>query len=423
MEEIRIAVLGNVDSAKSTLISTITNKILDDGRGSARKKVFKHEHEVESGRTSCISFKYIRITPEKYITFIDLAGHEKYFKTTIHGINGGLADYAILVIGANMGVLKMTREHLRIIKALKVPFFVVITKLDICPPNILTRTKNEITNIINKNFGKDLILMDTEFELEKQLSELKLGNYESNINSEKNINQSEKNIIKMFQLSNVTGNGLDYFRNFLFTLKNRIDWEVNREQDTIFWIDNVYYVKGIGIVVSGTVKRGEIKINDRLLLGPKNGEFFEVTMKSIHNNFREDISLLGPGISGCINIKSSIPSNKELINKKNIRKGMVMIQKNIILEKKNKATREFVAKIGILHHPTTIRKKYEPVIHCGKISQAAKIIDMDHEYLRTGDKAIITFRFKYRSEFIEKDDILIFREGQTKGIGKIIDLL
>ena len=38
MEEIRIAVLGNVDSAKSTLISTITNKILDDGRGSARKK-------------------------------------------------------------------------------------------------------------------------------------------------------------------------------------------------------------------------------------------------------------------------------------------------------------------------------------------------------------------------------------------------
>ena len=162
---------------------------------------------------------------------------------------------------------------------------------------------------------------------------------------------------------------------------------MNREQDTIFWIDNVYYVKGIGIVISGTVKRGEIKINDKLLLGPKNGEFFEVNVKSIHNNFREDISLLGPGISGCINIKSAVSSNKDLINKKNIRKGMVMIQKNIILEEKNKATKEFIAKIGILHHPTTIRKNYEPVIHCGKISQAtAKIVEMDHEYLRTGDK-------------------------------------
>ena len=30
MKEIRIAVLGNVDSAKTTLVSTLTNKILDE---------------------------------------------------------------------------------------------------------------------------------------------------------------------------------------------------------------------------------------------------------------------------------------------------------------------------------------------------------------------------------------------------------
>ena len=35
---------GNVDSAKSTLISTLTHRILDDGRGLARKRVFKHKH-------------------------------------------------------------------------------------------------------------------------------------------------------------------------------------------------------------------------------------------------------------------------------------------------------------------------------------------------------------------------------------------
>ena len=61
MEEIRICVMGNVDSAKSTIISTLTHKILDDGRGLARKRVFKHKHEQESGRTSDISFKYIII--------------------------------------------------------------------------------------------------------------------------------------------------------------------------------------------------------------------------------------------------------------------------------------------------------------------------------------------------------------------------
>lgn len=404
MEEIRICVMGNVDSAKSTLISTLTHKILDNGRGSARKRVFKHKHEQESGRTSDISFKYIKVNSKKYITFIDLAGHEKYFKTTIHGINGGLADFAILLIGANMGVLKMTKEHLGIIKALKIPFCVVLSKIDICPVPVLERTTREITKIINRNFHKSI-----EFQSSENV-----------INLTKFDDQEP---IKLFHISNVSGLGLDYFRESLYSLKNRVNWEKNRCQDTIMWIDNVYYVKGIGIVLSGTLKRGEIKINDRLLLGPNNGEFQEVTVKSIHNNFREDISLLSAGISGCVNIKATLSSQKEFINKKKIKKGMVLIGKQIIQEKKNKPTREFWALIHILHHPSTIRKKYEPVMHIGKISQTAKIMEMEHENLRTGDKAKVRFRFKYRPEFIEMDDIMVFREGRTKGIGKVIELV
>ena len=63
------------------------------------------------------------------------------------------------------------------------------------------------------------------------------------------------------------------------------------------------------------------------------------------------------------------------------------------------------------------------MVHLGKISQTAKIMDMEQENLRTGDKAIVKFRFKYREEFIEMDDIMVFREGRTKGIGKVIELL
>ena len=102
---------------------------------------------------------------------------------------------------------------------------------------------------------------------------------------------------------------------------------------------------------------------------------------------------------------------------------MVLIGKKIISEKKNKPTREFIAQIHILHHPSTIRQRYEPVIHIGKISQTAKIVQMDQENLRTGDKATVKFRFKYRAEFIEMDDIMVFREGRTKGIGKVVELL
>lgn len=392
MKEIRIAVLGNVDSAKTTLVSTITNKILDDGRGLARSKVFKHQHEKDTGRTSSISFRYIKVNDEKYISFIDLAGHEKYFKTTVHGLNGGLADFAILVIGSNMGVLKMTREHLGIIKALKIPFFIVLTKIDICPPNVLERTQNEITRLVEKNFKKKVI---------------------------EDINLINNSNIGLFKLSNVTGIGLDIFREFLFKQEPLIDWGSKRNKDSIFWIDNVYMVKGIGIVLSGTLKTGEIKINDKMCIGPVEGKFIDVQIKSIHNNFREDISMLTAGVSGCVAIKSL--NKKEVISKKRIRKGMVLYQSRD-LEHRTRAFQNFTASITILHHPTTIKTNYEPVIHCGKIAQTAIIQDINNECLRTGDKGIVKFRFKYRPEFIEKDDILIFREGKTKGIGRIVDV-
>ncbi len=38
------------------------------------------------------------------ITFIDLAGHYKYLKTTIFGLTSYCPDFAMLVVGANTGI-------------------------------------------------------------------------------------------------------------------------------------------------------------------------------------------------------------------------------------------------------------------------------------------------------------------------------
>jgi GTPase len=57
--EIRVAVVGNVDSGKSTLLGVLTRGQLDNGRGLARTNVFKHKHEIETGRTSSISHEII----------------------------------------------------------------------------------------------------------------------------------------------------------------------------------------------------------------------------------------------------------------------------------------------------------------------------------------------------------------------------
>lgn len=52
--EIRVAVVGNVDAGKSTLLGVLTHGELDNGRGHSRQKLFRHKHEMESGRTSSV---------------------------------------------------------------------------------------------------------------------------------------------------------------------------------------------------------------------------------------------------------------------------------------------------------------------------------------------------------------------------------
>lgn len=60
--DIRIAVLGNVESGKSTLVSVLTHGELDNGNGRARLNLFRHPHEIQTGRTSSISkFYFLQI--------------------------------------------------------------------------------------------------------------------------------------------------------------------------------------------------------------------------------------------------------------------------------------------------------------------------------------------------------------------------
>ncbi len=53
---------------------------------------------------------------------------------------GHLPDYACLIVGANMGVVGMCKEHLGVALALKIPAFFVVTKVDICPEHIMKQT-------------------------------------------------------------------------------------------------------------------------------------------------------------------------------------------------------------------------------------------------------------------------------------------
>lgn len=96
-QHIRVAVVGNVDSGKSTLIGSLVSSSLDDGRGMARSTIMKHEHELKSGRTSTIGvnvlgiddnyqtvsgsdYKDVVLKSNRLVSLMDLAGVSSKFE-------------------------------------------------------------------------------------------------------------------------------------------------------------------------------------------------------------------------------------------------------------------------------------------------------------------------------------------------------
>ena len=400
--ELRIGVLGNVDSGKTALISVISHNILDNGRGLARKKVLKHNHEKESGRTSSITHTY-HTDPEsgRIVSFVDLAGHEKYYKTTVFGANCCSLDYIMLLVGANMGVSLMTREHFLLTLILKLPFIIVITKMDLAPKNVLENTIADLKQLINR--------YKPNYKFVEMCSD--------NLMCLTNFNPKNDNKIPMFKISSIDALNINLLKTFLYNLDIYNPWHNLSKEPVYFTIEDTYIVNGVGMVVTGTLTAGIVRKGDRVMVGPYNGQFTEVMVKSIHNNFKQLVDFLYSGCSGCFCIKGL--DKKGGIKKENIKRGMHIVSKN----SSHFTYRTFEAKIKILHHPTTIKKNYEPLVHCGAIRQSAKIIDIDKNLLRTGDQSIVKFEFKTRPEFIQLNRQIMFREGKTKGIGVVTKLI
>ena len=62
-------------------------------------------------------------------------------------------------------------------------------------------------------------------------------------------------------------------------------------------------------------------------------------------------------------------------------------------------------------------------VHVGSVRQTATIVSMSKEHLRTGDKAVVRFRFIKNPEYLRPDIRLVFREGRTKAVGTVTQII
>jgi GTPase len=420
--DIKIGVAGNVDSGKSTTIGTLTKGILDDGRGKARVHVFNYKHEIVTGRTSSIghqimgydnngniinsnknnSWADIASQAVKLISFYDLAGHEKYLRTTIYGLTSIYPDYCLIMIGANMGINHMTREHIGLCINLKIPFIILVTKIDIVPENVLAETMMKISNMCKNRVRKIPYI---------------IKNIDDIINVVKNIKSDS--IVPIMQISNVTNYNLDLVKTFFNLLPIRNDYIQHINKPVELLVDNTYSVLGHSTILSGMLRSGTIKTNDTLLIGPFSDlTYRQVKVRSIHLNYKE-LKEAKAGAFICISLKN--------ITRREIKKGMMLISDDSNLKL---AVKNFKAEIHILHSPTTIKEGYQPFVHIDQVRQSVRMnqihkIDAkeDDKILRTGDKANVQLEFVMRPEYIKVGMRLFFREGKVKAVGKIIEIL
>mmetsp|Transcript_17913 Transcript_17913/g.25265 ORF Transcript_17913/g.25265 Transcript_17913/m.25265 type:complete len:693 (-) Transcript_17913:1582-3660(-) len=437
---IRVAVVGNVDAGKSTLIGTLTTSSLDDGRGRSRTSIMKHRHEIETGRTSTASthlmgFKHtgepisgkdsVRANKRKtedeiaresfrIVSLMDLAGHEKYLKTTIHGVSSGMADYSLILVNSRHPPTHMTQHHLNLCCSFGIPTIIVFTKIDGCPEHALKNSKQELNKLLRSpDVARKPFAIRKEEDIITCMGKL-------------------HTLAPIIETSCVTGEGLDLIRKLLFSLPKRRRHENKVNRPFEFLVEDLFLnVPGVGAVVSGFVNAGELTVgpNTHVYVGPTDdGTFIRTVAKSAHIS-RISTSHVTAGQSACL----AFAVKKE--DKAKLRRGMVVVKEQ------PSSTREFDAEICVLKgEGTTIRRSYQAYVHILNVRQSAfakniEIVntnalglppshsahndDEDGIVLRPGSRAKVRFEFAQRPEYVRPGMRMLFRDGRVRGVGLI----
>jgi GTPase len=229
----------------------------------------------------------------------------------------------------------------------------------------------------------------------------------------------EKVITPVFEVSCVTGEGLDLLKGFLNNLPNESGWESMAKCSTEFYIDKTYRIEGVGTVVGGIMTKGIVNVPEKLFLGPDaQGGFTQVSVLSIHCK-RVPVRSVKAG-----HICSFHISPDQLPEK--IRVGMVLID----VHTTPVACQEFACEVWPVDggEIRKIRLSYQPVVHCQTVRQSASIVVEGEEVkgeeipgleIATGNRTVLRLRFLHRPEYLSVGNVLMIRDTFMTAMGEV----
>lgn len=212
-----IVLAGHIDHGKTTLVRALTGIDTD-----------RLEEEKRRGMTIELGFAPWRLPDGRWVSFVDVPGHERLVHTMIAGAAG--VDAVLLVIAADEGVMPQTVEHAEVCRLLGIrEGLVVLTKID--------RVDDDWRAFVVET-------------VREWLTEFGWGHF------------------PILEVSALRGDGLDRLRQALVDLLDRLPVPPSVQAPRIA-VDRVFSLAGVGTIVTGTMEGAPFRVRQTVTVYPK----------------------------------------------------------------------------------------------------------------------------------------------------------
>ncbi len=228
-----VGTAGHVDHGKTKLLEALTGIDCD-----------RLAEEKARGITIDLGFAHL-FAEGVELGFVDVPGHERFLHNALAGLGGIRA--MLLVVAADESVMPQTREHLAICELLEIPHaLVAITKVDRAD-------------------------QDTRGAARAEVAALLAGTRFANA--------------PVHMTSSTSGEGIDELRQALLALARELGDAVAATAPARLPIDRAFVLRGLGVVVTGTLASGRIDAGDTLAVEP-GGATLRVRGIQVHGRSR-----------------------------------------------------------------------------------------------------------------------------------------
>ena len=211
-----IGTAGHIDHGKTRLIEALTGIDCD-----------RLAEEKARGITIDLGFAWL-VEGDLQLGFVDVPGHERFLHNALAGLGG--IRVMLLVVAADEGVKPQTREHVAICALLGIPAAVVaLTKKDLVSGDLLELAQLEVEEL----------LQGTPFA----------G-------------------APIVPVSAMSGEGLPRLRELLLERAAAVAVPADATRPARLPIDRAFHLKGLGVVVTGTLASGRVAPGDELAVVP-----------------------------------------------------------------------------------------------------------------------------------------------------------